>query len=84
MNEHSELVTEPAESEVNGVKNCVVIPRSPIPDLIQVVRAAILEGAFVENTDEAGDDTYLVRFPGRQQEMLYEDDIRTRLWGLTS
>ena len=65
------------------VHKCVVVEEGRIPALAEITRAAIQGGAFVDNSDdEAGDDYYLVQFPGREQELLADDVLRGRIRGL--
>ena len=57
--------------------NCIVIndgARFESPE--EIIPFAIENGAFLDNShDEAGDDEYLIQFPGGKQESLTSDEI---------
>lgn len=66
-------------------KNCIVIPEGARPELLDIIQAAAHNDAKVDNSDdEAGDDQYAVQFPGRDQELLDQDQINGRLRVLLS
>ena len=73
----------PAEKEM-GTINCVVIKNIDGLEASEIARMAIKNGAFEEDIDEAGDDTYVIQFPGHQQECLTDDGISAKLRKLTS
>lgn len=69
----------PAESGM-GAKNCIVIEEGQNPLMLEIVRAAVVNKAHIDNSDdEAGDDLYVVQFPGRKQEAMSHDDIASAL-----
>lgn len=73
--------TEVIPAEIGmGTKNCIVVKEGEIPTLIDIVRAAVKNEAHIDNSDdEAGDDEYVVQFPGGEQERLMQDGISGRL-----
>ena len=79
-----ELQIVPADDS-RWTQNCVVTPTGSEPSLIDIVRAAVNNQAHVDNSDEeAGDDQYMVQFPGHNHELLEEDGVRARIRKLLS
>jgi len=59
-------------------RNCVII--KPGATIEKIAELAVKHGAFVDNSgEEAGDDRYLVQFPGHNQEDLNYDGLLARL-----
>lgn len=78
MNE-SPLQIVPAAG-IDGVENCVVVNEGEVPELLDIVSAAVKNKAHIDNNDdEAGDDLYAVQFPGQTQELLERDAIAGRI-----
>jgi len=64
---------EPAE--IKGCRNCVVIEEGEQLSVGQIASFATKNGAIIVNDDEAGDDKYLVRFPGKGQSLKDYDQL---------
>lgn len=61
------------------VTNCIKITGTHV-SLSDVVRAAARNHAMVDNSgEEAGDDSYAVQLPGKDQELLDRDALTHRL-----
>lgn len=62
-----------------GAENCIVIKEGEPPTLLDIVGAASVNRAMIVDHDEAGDDEYIVQFPGHGQERLMQDGISGRI-----
>ena len=70
----------PAEDK-SCFQNCIVIdPDMRFESVTEIERLAIANSAWEDNSaEEAGDDMFLVQFPGRKQEALDHDGLTARL-----
>lgn len=67
------------------IKNCIVVPEGESLTALDIMSAAKANEAFIDNetTDEAGDDTYAVQFPGEEQKLLERDGIEAAIRHMT-
>ncbi len=72
------------DANTGSTEKCVVIPDGrEAPEIARLVRFAVDNEAFADNSDdEAGDDTYTVQFHGHPQEALEYDAILARIRGM--
>lgn len=77
------ITVVPAEKDM-GTKNCLVISERLTPTIEEVVRAAANNEARISSDgEEAGDDLYVVQFPGSDQKALSYDDLMVALRDLS-
>jgi len=82
------MEVEPAEEEFKkqGLENCILINPSEdgdVPDFNDLVRLIGENGAVVAGEgNEEIIDSFLIRFPGKEQQLYSEDDVQSLLRAL--